>query len=114
MVNFIFQESQKEIFISTYICHPSMANNELSGPMLAILIANYFSKKKNNFPIRLILIPETIGSIAYLSKNLDKLKKNVIFGLNLSCVGDEGNIPTFLQNMETLLQIEQLLKIIKI
>ena len=46
-----------------------MANNELSGPMLAILIANYF-QKKNNFSIRLILIPETIGSIAYLSKNL--------------------------------------------
>ena len=82
-------KSKKEIFLSTYICHPSMANNELSGPMLAILIANYFSKKKNNFSIRLILIPETIGSIAYLSKNLHKLKKNVIFGLNLSCVGDE-------------------------
>jgi aminopeptidase-like protein len=82
-------KSKKEIFISTYICHPSMANNELSGPLLAILIANYFSKRKNNFSIRIIFIPETIGSITYLSKNLNRLKKNVIFGLNLSCVGDE-------------------------
>ena len=82
--------SKEEIFISTYLCHPSMANNELSGPMVAMCLIKYFQKYKNlEKSIRFIFIPETIGSIAYLSKNLSYLKKNVIGGYNLSCIGDE-------------------------
>jgi aminopeptidase-like protein len=81
-------KSKQEILISTYICHPSMANNELSGPIVAMGLINYFNKKKLNKTLRFIFIPETIGSISYLSKNLDYLKKNVIGGFNLSCIGD--------------------------
>ena len=82
-------KSNQEILISTYICHPSMANNELSGIMVAMGLINYFKKKKLKKTIRFIFIPETIGSIVYLSKNLDQLKNNVIGGYNLSCIGDE-------------------------
>jgi len=82
-------KSKKEILISTYICHPSMANNELSGPILSMSLIKYLSKTKNNKSYRFIFIPETIGSIAYLSKNLTKLKKNIEGGFNLTCVGDE-------------------------
>lgn len=81
--------SKREILVSTYVCHPSMANNELSGPIVSMSLINYFYKKKNNKTIRFIFIPETIGSIAYLSKNLNYLKKYVIGGYNLSCIGDE-------------------------
>jgi aminopeptidase-like protein len=81
--------SKKEILISTYICHPSMANNELSGPIVSMSLINYFSKKKLKKSIRFVFIPETIGSIAYLSKNLANLKKKIIGGYNLSCLGDE-------------------------
>jgi len=83
-------ESKKEIFISTYVCHPSMANNELSGPLVSIALAKYFMScnfLKNT--LRFVFIPETIGSITYLSRNLPRLKKNVIAGYNLSCIGDE-------------------------
>lgn len=81
--------SKKEILISSYICHPSMANNELSGPcVLVSLVKNYLKKIDRNFTYRLILIPETIGSIIYINKHIDHLKKNVFCGLNLSCVGD--------------------------
>ena len=84
--------SQKEILISTYICHPSMANNELSGPIVSMCLIDYFKKFKNlNKTLRFIFIPETIGSITYLSKNLLKLKRNLIGGYNLSCIGDERN-----------------------
>ena len=82
-------KSKKEILISTYICHPSMANNELSGPIVSMGLINYFKNKKLNKTLRFIFIPETIGSISYLSKNIKHLKENVIGGYNLSCIGDE-------------------------
>ena len=83
-------KSKQEILISTYICHPSMANNELSGPIVSMSLINYFSKIKNlQKTLRFIFIPETIGSIAYLNKNLAHLKKQVVGGYNLSCIGDE-------------------------
>lgn len=82
-------ETREEVFLSTYICHPSMANNELSGPVVAIHLAKWLaSLEKRRYTYRIIFIPETIGSITYLSRNLDYLKQNVIAGFNLSCVGD--------------------------
>ena len=83
-------KSKQEILISTYICHPSMANNELSGPIVAMSLINHFKKIKNlEKNIRFIFIPETIGSIVYINKNLTYLKKNIIGGFNLTCIGDE-------------------------
>lgn len=82
-------ESKKEMLISTYICHPSMANDECSGPSLSICLANWIKSQKRKYTYRLIYIPETIGSITYLNCNYQYLKENVIAGFNLSCVGDE-------------------------
>ena len=89
---FIKGKSKKEILISTYICHPSMANNELSGPIVSMALINYFKKRRQmNYSLRFLFIPETIGSIAYINRNIKHLKKNVIGGYNLSCIGDEKN-----------------------
>lgn len=83
-------ETEREIFFSTYICHPSMANNECSGPALAIALARWIrSLKKRRYSYRLIFIPETIGSITYLSKNAEYLQQTMAAGFNLSCVGDD-------------------------
>jgi aminopeptidase-like protein len=82
---------KKEIFLSTYICHPSMANNELSGPAVTINLAKWISQKKRKYSYRIIFIPETIGSIGYINKNFKTLKKNVIGGFNITCVGDDRN-----------------------
>lgn len=82
--------SKDEIFLSTYVCHPSMANNELSGPAVTVELAKYIlANKDRRYSYRIIFIPETIGSITYLSKNLDYLQKHVIAGYNISCVGDD-------------------------
>jgi aminopeptidase-like protein len=88
--------SKQEILITTYICHPSMANNELSGPIVSMSLISYFLKKKLNKTLRFIFIPETIGSISYINKNFKKLKSNVIGGYNISCVGDESNFSCIL------------------
>ena len=83
-------ESSEEVFFSTYVCHPSMANNECSGPaLLSELICFLCTLEHRKYTYRCIFIPETIGSITYLSKNLDHMKKHVIAGFNLSCVGDD-------------------------
>ena len=82
-------KTNKEILISTYICHPSMANNELSGPAVTTYLAKWIATLVNRqYTYRIVFIPETIGSIIYLSKNLRQMKKNVIAGFNLTCIGD--------------------------
>ncbi|WP_295165293.1 DUF4910 domain-containing protein [Selenomonas sp. F0473] len=79
-----------EIFLSTYVCHPSMANNELSGPAVAVYLAKWlFEKKKRRYNYRIIFIPETIGAITYLSRHLPVMKDRIRAGFNLSCVGDD-------------------------
>ena len=102
-------KSRKEILISTYICHPSMANNELSGPIVSMSLINYFIEKKLNKTLRFIFIPETIGSIAYLSRNLKYLKRYVIGGYNLSCIGDERKHSCMLSKNENSPSDEALL-----
>ena len=82
-------DTEEEVFLSTYICHPSMANNELSGPVVATFLAKWLNLLvKRRYTYRIIFIPETIGAITYLSKNLQYLKEHVSAGFNLSCVGD--------------------------
>lgn len=83
---------KKEIFFSTYICHPSLANDNLSGPVLTTFLTKHIKElKETYYSYRIIFIPETIGAIVYLSKHLDNLKKNVLAGFVLTCVGDDNN-----------------------
>ena len=81
--------SQKEVLVSTYVCHPSMGNNEVSGPVVATALARWISSIENRyFTYRFVFIPETIGSIIYLNEHLAHLRENVVAGFNVSCVGD--------------------------
>ena len=81
-------ESDYEVLLSTYLCHPSLANNELSGPLVLSSLYNCIkSWGKRKFNYRFVVVPETIGSLAYLSNYGDHLKEHLVGGLVLTCLG---------------------------
>lgn len=83
-------ETEQEVFLSSYLCHPSMANNELSGPVVTAFLAKWLlSLPSRKYTYRIIIIPETIGSITYLSRHYKTMKENIIAGFNITCVGDD-------------------------
>lgn len=83
-------ESEREVLISTYVCHPSMANNELSGPIVAAFLYRRIAAwKRRRWTYRFVFVPETIGSIAYLHRFGETLKRNVFAGFVLTCLGGD-------------------------
>ena len=81
----------EEVLITTYICHPSLANNELSGPLVALGLIQWLSARPRRYTYRFVFAPETIGAITYIARNLDHLRSHVIAAVNLTCIGDDGD-----------------------
>ncbi len=85
-------DSKEEIIFSTYICHPSMASNELSGPVVTIGLIKYLENlPRLRYTYRFVFVPETIGSIVYINQNYNHLKNHTIAGFIVTCVGDDGD-----------------------
>jgi aminopeptidase-like protein len=61
----------------------------LSGPVVTTALAQWLAAQPRHYSYRIIFIPETIGSLVYLSRNLDDMKRRTIAGYNLTCIGDE-------------------------
>lgn len=81
-----------EILFSTYICHPSMANNELSGPLVAAFLYRELRRKKNlKYTYRFLFAPETIGALYNLSQKGRYWKKHLKAGYVVNCIGNSGN-----------------------
>lgn len=85
-------ESEKEVLLTSYLCHPSMANNELSGPLTLLgLYQRIKSWPKRRFTYRFLLNPETIGSLCFLHNYSSHLKDKLTYGLILTCTGGPNN-----------------------
>ncbi|HEY7608065.1 MAG TPA: DUF4910 domain-containing protein [Alphaproteobacteria bacterium] len=82
-----------EVLISTYTCHPSMANNELSGPLVSAFLCRSLSVKEDRkLTYRFVLVPESIGSIAYLHLRGRHLVDRTVAGVVLTCIGDRSHL----------------------
>jgi len=86
---FLKGEITDEVLFSTYVCHPSMCNDNLSGISLLVFLARIIQKMNPRFSYRFLFIPETIGAITWLKLNEQKTEK-IKYGLVATCVGDSG------------------------
>lgn len=82
-------ETEEEVLLSTHICHPSLANDNLSGISLLTFLGQFLRKQKNRYTYRLIFIPGTIGAITWLAQNEKKVHR-IKHGIVASLVGDAG------------------------
>lgn len=103
-------ETDDEIFLSTYVCHPSLANNELSGPVVATALARWIEDlPQRHYTYRIVFTPESIGAITYASQHLRTLKRNVIAGFQLTCIGDDRQF-TYLASRNGNTRIDRIAK----
>jgi len=110
---FIKGKSNKEILLTTYICHPQMASNELSSPSILIYLSKWIEKiKKRKYSYRILFTSETIGTIAYIHKKLKALRENVIGGYVLTCLGDNRTFSYLKSKSENSLSDKIALQII--
>ena len=86
---FIKGESEDEVLLSCYTCHPSMCNDNLSGVVLLTFLAKHLKNISLKYSYRFLFIPETIGAIAWICRNEHNIKK-IKHGLVATCVGDPG------------------------
>lgn len=82
-------ESAEEVLISCHICHPSLANDNLSGVAVAAYAARYLQSRSTRYSYRFLFIPATIGSLVWLSRNESSVSR-IRHGLVLACLGDSG------------------------
>lgn len=84
-------ESDREILLTSYLCHPSLANNELSGPVALIALYRRLARwEKRRFSYRFVVNPETIGSLCFLSRYHKHLENKLEAGLILTCMGGDS------------------------
>jgi aminopeptidase-like protein len=84
---FLPGETQDEVLISTHVCHPSLCNDNLSALVISAFLAKQLLERAHRYSYRFLYIPGTIGSITWLARNPDCVRR-VKHGLTLVCLGD--------------------------
>ncbi len=108
--SFLDNNSKKTILISSYICHPSMANDSLSGVVTAVQLFKELKKLNNlKYNYRFLFVPETIGTICFLENNKSNIKEVTEYGLVATCLGDKGSF-TYKESRDPTRKINKIVK----
>ena len=99
-------EDEDEVLLSCHICHPSLANDNLSGMVVATMLARYLTGARPRFTYRFLFIPGTIGSLTWLARNEARVGR-IRHGLVLSCLGDAGGM-TYKQSRQSTAAIDRI------
>ena len=102
--------SDDEVLISTYICHPSLANDNLSGIAVATMLAQELSQRQLRHSFRFLFAPGTIGPLAWLHQNRDTVDR-VKHGLAVSCIGDEGGL-TYKRSRQAQAEVDRAVELV--
>jgi aminopeptidase-like protein len=84
---FLPGQREDEVLLTTHVCHPSLANDNLSGIAVLTELGALLRNARRTFSYRLLFIPGTIGSITWLARNKQRVEK-IAAGLVLACLGD--------------------------
>lgn len=100
----------EEVLLSTYVCHPSLANDNLSGIAVATMLAKRLLERELRHSYRFVFAPGTIGPLAWLHDNRDRLDR-IRHGLTFSCIGDGGDL-TYKRSRRTHAEIDEAMEIV--
>lgn len=88
---FLPGETDEQVLVSTHICHPSLANDNLSGIVVAAFLAAHWQQAPGRLSCRFLFLPGTIGPITWLARNREVIPR-IRHGLVLACLGDAGQL----------------------
>jgi aminopeptidase-like protein len=94
-----------EVLISCHVCHPSLANDNLSGVSVAVTLARLLATTSHRYTYRFLFIPGTIGAVAWLARN-EAIVARIKHGLVLACVGDRGSL-TYKRSRQGIASIDR-------
>jgi len=103
-------EADGEVLISTYVCHPSLANDNLSGIAVATMLAKRLLERRPRHTYRFLFAPGTIGPLTWLHRNRDRLDR-IEHGLAVSCIGDAGNL-TYKRSRRADAEIDRAMEVV--
>ena len=86
---FLPGETDEEFLLSTHVCHPQLANDNLSGITVVTGLARALEGSPRRFGVRVLFVPGTLGAIAWLAANESSLNR-IRHGLVLANLGDVG------------------------
>jgi aminopeptidase-like protein len=99
-----------EVLVSTYVCHPSLANDNLSGIAVATMLAKQLTERELRHSYRFLFAPGTIGPLAWLHENRDRLDR-IRHGLTFSCIGDGSDL-TYKRSRRSDAEVDQAAEIV--
>jgi aminopeptidase-like protein len=102
--------SDDEVLISTYVCHPSLANDNLSGIAVATMVAKQLQQRELRHTYRILFAPGTIGPLCWLHANQDTLGR-IKHGLSVSCIGDAGGM-TYKRSRRATAEIDRAVELV--